>query len=427
MKKFLPVLAVISLLIALPLSGCMEKKATEGAIIARSFWAEIYEPEVNISNITSGSLPDVDIHYSKVGEGKEKIGIGDQIFLCYSIYTKNMAGFNGKAYCIIDGKTLSPLDADHEYLPVSPEQSSQFGLPSLMGNEAKISPEDVHTFKWPYRFSRYGNYTAEFYVENSNGTACGTIERNFTLEYADQNDSRWGFILTVDPQGDEVASWKDGAMVFDLLCHRYDFPRQNVIYLSNGCATRDNVLDCMNWLAGHTDSNSKIVFWASGHGGLELNGDDDREPIDGKIELWSGNLYDGDVADFFASSNSMNILSVVDTCFSGEFGGPDDLESVFAHFGSGNRVEDEGRILVTSSTTFTRAKATDDGGVFTILMTGALKGIKDRLGTTADSNDDGEISVEEAGFWAVFHCYTRPLSGFPELNDCYLGDMYLGK
>ncbi len=427
MKKFLPVMAVIFVMLVLPLSGCMEKGAeAEGTIVARTFWAEIYEPEVNISDITSGSLPDVDIHYSKVGEGKEKAGIGDQLFLCYSIYTKNMAKFNGKAYCMIDGKMLSPMDTDHEYLPTAPEESRQFGLPQLMGNEAGISPESVHTFKWPYRFSRYGNHTAEFYVTDSNGTAYGKIVRNFTLGYHDQNDSRWGFIITVDPPGNEIASWKDGAMVFDLLCHRYDFPRQNVIYLSNGCATRDNVLYNMQWLSEHTGSSSKIVFWVSGHGGLALNGDDDREPIDGKIEMWSGDLYDGDVADFFASSKSENILSVVDTCFSGEFGGPDDLESVFNHFGGGNSMEDEGRVLVTSSTTFTRSKATDDGGVLTILMAGALEGIKDRTGGTADSNSDGRISADEAGLWAVIH-YNIRFFGISEFNDCYTGDLYLEK
>ncbi|NIA12160.1 MAG: hypothetical protein GWP10_21180, partial [Nitrospiraceae bacterium] len=285
----------------------------------------------------------------------------------------------------------------------------------------------VHTFKWPYRFSNYGNHTAEFYVTDANGTEYGKIERNFSLTYESTDDNRWGFILTVDPPGNEIASWKDGAMVFDLLSHRYGFPRQNIIYLSNGCATRSNVLNAMNWLAGHTDNDSKIVFWASGHGGLELNGDDDREPIDGKIELWNGNLYDGDVADFFAASKSENILSVVDTCFSGEFGGPDDLESVFNHFGGGNSMENEGRVFVTASTAFTRAKATDNGGVLTILMTGALEGIKDRMGSTADSNGDGKISAEEAAFWAVLHCYARPFYGLPELNDCYPGELYLGK
>ena len=425
MKNFLPVMAAVLILLINPLSGCLEKSSGSEQLIARTFWAEIYEPEVNISDIGSGGIPEVGIHYSKVGEGKEKAGIGDQIFLCYGVYTRNMNAFDGKAYCKVDGKLLSPFDTDHEYLPTSYEESLQVGLPPLLGNEAEISPEEVHTFKWPYRFSSYGNHTAEFYLKDINGTIYGRIERNFSIDYVNQNDSRWGFIITVDPPGDEVASWKDGAMVFDMLSRRYGFPRQNIIYLSNGCATRDNVLNAMKWVSQHTDAGSKIVFWASGHGGLELNGDDDREIIDGKIELWDGNLYDGDVADFFADSNSMNILSVVDTCFSGEFGGPDDLESVFAHFGSGNKMEEEGRVLITSSTTITRAKATDNGGLLTIFMVAALEGIKDRMGNTADSNDDGKISAEEAGFWAVLHCYAR--HSFPELNDCYIGDLYLEK
>lgn len=426
MKNFLPALLTVSIMLILSFSGCMER-GEEGVIIARTFWAEIYEPEVNISDISSDGLPGVDIHYSKVGEGKEKAGIGDMIFLCYSIYVKNMEGFDGKAYCIIDGKELTPFDTDHVYLPTSPEESQQVGLPPSISNEAEISPEVVHTFRWPYRFSSYGNHTAEFYVKDTNGTIYGRIERNFSIDYKEQDDNRWGFILAVDPPGGEVASWKDGAIVFDMLCHKYDFPRQNVVYLPNGCATRNNVLNAMEWVSQHTNSSSKIVFWASGHGGLEINGDDDRELIDGKIELWEGNLYDGDVANFFAASKSMNILSVVDTCFSGEFGGPDDLERVFTHFGSQNSIEEEGRVLVTASTTITRAKATDNGGILTIFMAGALEGIKDRMGTTADSNDDGKISAEEASFWAILHCYARPLSGFPQLNDCYYGELYLEK
>ncbi|MEA2054025.1 MAG: hypothetical protein U9O96_02745 [Candidatus Thermoplasmatota archaeon] len=424
MKKFLPV--ILSVILLLPFSGCMEKEE-EGVVIARNFWVEVYEPEVNISDIMSGGLPDVNICYAKVGEGKENAGIGDQIFLYYSIYLANMNGFNGKAYCIVDGKKLSSLDIEHEYLPTFPEQSSQIGLPSVASDETKFSPENIYAFRWPYRFSHYGKHTVKFYVKGEEGITYGGIERNFSLEYIEQDDNRWALILNVDPPGDEIASWKDGAMVFDLLYHHYGFPRSNVMCLSNGCATRENLIDVMKWLSEHTNSDSKIVFWASGHGGIELYGDNDKEPIDGKIELWDGNLYDGDVADFFASSKSMHILSVIDTCFSGEFGGPDDMERIFTHFGSENSIEEEGRVLITASTTFARAKATEDGGILTILMAGALEGIKDRLGTTADINGDGKISAEEAGFWAAFHCYAHPLHGRPQLNDCYMGDMYLEK
>ncbi|KAA0001350.1 MAG: hypothetical protein FE048_05595 [Thermoplasmata archaeon] len=423
MKKILALL-LISLIIPVSFSGCMERKE-EGIIIARSFWIEAYEPVVNLSDLGAGGLPSVDISYVK----SKEMGIGDQIFVYYQIYMENVEDFRGKAYCIVDGKELVAFDVDKEYLPVPPQNASLLGLPQAIPDEKIFSQGEVHTFVWPFKFSHFGNYTFHFYIEGADGMKYGEIERNFNFAYLPTEDNRWALIITVDPAENEIASWKDGAIVLDLLFHRYNFPRKNIVYLSNKCATRENVKDAMKWISQHTNNDSKLVFWFSGHGGLEINGDDDRELIDGRLTLWKDYLYDGDVASFFANSRSSNILSVVDACYSGEFGGPEDIEAIFGGLGSQKRIEEEGRFLFTSATTFTRSKATENGGVATLLMAGALQGIHDRMGRSADmfpyGNNDGKISVEEAAWWAAFHCYIPPFYGFPEINDCYPGELYL--
>ena len=329
----------------------------------------------------------------------------------------------------VDEEELVAFDMDAEYLPVPPQNASMLGLPQAVADEKFFSPGEVHTFVWPYKFSRFGNHTLHFYVEGINGEKYGEIERNFNFVYSPSEDNRWALIVTVDPPENGVSSWKDGAIVLDLLTHHYNFPRENVVYLSNKCATRKNVKDAMKWISQHTNNDSKLVFWFSGHGGLEINGDDDRELIDGRLTLWKDYLYDGDVATFFADTHSSNILSVVDACYSGEFGGPEDLEAIFGGLGSQERIEEKGRVLFTSATTFTKSKATENGGVATLLMAGALYGIHDRMGRNADmfpyGNRDGKISAEEAAWWASLHCYIPPFYGFPEVNDCYPGDLYL--
>jgi len=185
----------------------------------------------------------------------------------------------------------------------------------------------------------------------------------------------------------------------------------------------------MDWLAEQTNVETTIVSWISAHGGIERFGDQDSEIRDGFLQLWDSRLYDGDLATFFAQTKSEHILSVMDTCFAGEFGGPDDFETIFTQLSGQYSVEAVGRVLMTAATTFTRSKATESGGIFTILMAGALQGISDRRGKTPDNfpygNDDGRISAEEAGYWAVLHCYSHIGYGFPQLNDLHSGDLFL--
>ncbi len=424
MKKFLAVLVLLC--IALSFSGCIGGEEEEGIVIARSFWIDAYQPYVNLSDLGAGGLPSVDISYTKA----EDMGIGDQIFIYYQVYFENVEDFKGKAYCTVNGKELAALDSEKEYLPVPPQNASLLGLPEVIPDEKFFSQGEVHTFLWPYKFTHFENHTFQFYVEGMDGERYGEIERNVNFAYMPTDDDRWALIITADSPENSIASWKDGAIVLDLLSHHYAFPRANVFYLSDKCATRKNVIDAMKWISGRTTNDSKLVFWFSGHGGLEIKGDDDIELIDGRLTIWESYVYDGDVASFFADSHSVNILSVVDACYSGEFGGPEDMEAIFGGLGSQEKIEESGRVLFTSATTFTRSKATENGGVATLLMAGALHGIHDRMGTSADTlfpfgDRDGRISAEEASWWAAIHCYIPPLYGFPEVNDCYPGSLYL--
>jgi hypothetical protein len=320
-------------------------------------------------------------------------------------------------------------DTDKEYLPVSPQNASMLGLPEVIPDEKFLPEKEVHTFLWPYKFTSLENHTFQLYVEEITGERHGEIERTINYERQPSDDNRWGLIITSDSPENSIYSWKDGAIVLDLLSHRYAFPRENVFYLGDKSATRKNVIDAMEWISERTTNDSKLVFWFSGHGGLEINGDDDRELIDGRLTLWESYLYDGDVASFFADTHSVNIFSVVDACYSGEFGGPEDIEAIFGGLGSQERIEEAGRVLFTSATTFTRSKATENGGVATLLVGGGLHGIHDRMEKSADmfpyGNNDGKISVEEAAWWAAIHCYIPPRYGFPEINDCYSGSLFL--
>lgn len=420
----LPVMLVVALLV-LPLSGCLDDGDAEPSVIARQCYAEIYRPISDISNVQQGGLPTVDVSYEYTGESRENISIGDMVFLTYRIFLHNLPAFDGTAHCIVDGRQLSPQDAQHKYLPTDSSSNAALGLPAVTAIQRTVNEDAVYTFRWPYRFSSYGIHSIECYTEDSNGTKHGHIMRNISIDYTEPDDDRWALIIGADPVGDEIAAWKDGIMAFDVLHNTYGFPRDNIMYLSNGCATKHNVSNAMQWLSQHTNESSRLVFWISGHGGVEWWGDDDMEPRDGTIQIWDGVLYDGDIASFFADTGSMHILSVVDTCFSGEFGGPDDLESLGNLFGDDPNIEDAGRVLVTASTTFSKALATEDGGILTMLMAGALQGIKDRTDTTADLNEDGIITAEEAAIWAVLHINLNLRFGFAQMNDCHAGDLIL--
>lgn len=427
MHRLLPL--ACALLLLLPFTGCLEEEEA-AAHVAAHLWAERYQPMANMSHIQSGGLPEVSLHYVRAGEGIRQASIGEQIFLCYNVYVENRDPFNATAHCEVDGVALSPFDTERIYLPTEYQKALQLGLPSPTTNRLEVQAGEVYSFRWPYRFSHYGLHHFTAYLTADDGTVMGKIERNISVLPPSTSDDRWALILTVDPPGEEIAAWRDGALVWSLLHHRYHFPYAQVLHLSNGVATRDNVIELMRWLSERTTENTTLVCWISGHGGIERFGDQDSEIRDGTIQLWGGEvLYDGDVATFYSDSSSQHILSVVDACFSGELGGPDDLERVFTQLRNEPSVEETGRVLMTSATTFTRSKATENGGIFTTLMAGGLAGVKNSRGVSADDfpygNGDGRISAEEAGYWAVLHCYARPTFGFPQLNDCHLGDLFL--
>jgi hypothetical protein len=408
--------------------GCVEQNEPE-AHIAVQLWADRYIPSVNFSDIYSGGLPEVSIAYRHAGEGIYNASIGEQVFISYRVYMDNVVSFLGKAHCQVNGEFLSPFDVNLKYLPTQYEQAVQFGLPVPVTDQKDIDAETVYSFSWPYRFSYYGLHHITCYLKSPDGIVHAQIERNISILPANPNDNRWALIISVDPIGDSIASWKDSIMAWSVLTEQYNYPASHVLCLSNGIATRDNVLDTMAWLAKQTTQDTILVCWISAHGGIELFGDEDSEIRDGYIQLWDDRLFDGDLATFFAETKSLHILSVVDTCFAGEFGGPDDLERVFTQIRGEHSIEESGRVLMTAATTFTRSKATENGGIFTILMSGALLGIKDITGTTADDfpygDDNGRISAEEAGYWAAFHCYSHPGYGYPQLNDLHTGDLYL--
>lgn len=432
----LAVLAAIIILLAL--TGRIEEEAKKAEErINTNCWLELYEPTIDFSDIHRRKIPEPDLRFY---EFDRKLGVGDQIFLFYRVKIKEMEEFEGRARCIISGmeeeigEELEALDPSHPYAPCSHDENwfkhaNELGFPEIP-DQHRLFRRGEYTFVWSYKPSWFGNYSARFYIEG-NGNL-GETSLDFTVKGNTSWDNRWALIICVDPPSKEIYSWMDGLAVFNTVYRQYGFPRSHVIFLSNAGATRENVLNVMEWISNHTDSNSKLVFWYSGHGGIELKGDSDPELIDGVLTLWNDQkLYDEDVAEFFAKSKSMHILSVVDASYSREFGGPDDTgEAILGGLGFQERIEEKGRILIISSTTLTRSYRSEKGGLLTTLMTGAFAGIKDGLGFTADNfpygNGDGKISVEEAAWWTVIHCRIINFLGFPELNDCHEGEMYLG-
>ncbi len=423
MRK-LPVVLVVMML-TLPFTGCLDGGDTEPAVTARQCYADIYRPTSSLSNIQQDGLPEVTMSYRHAGYATGNVSVGDLVFLTYRIFLHNIDSFEGTAHCLVDGRRLSPRDPRHRYLPTDSSQNEVLNLPPVTTSRRSLNEDSVYTFRWPYRFVDYGTHSVECYMEDGNGTIHGHISRNVSIDYTSQEDDRWALVVAADPVDNEIAAWRDGVMAFDVLHNEYGFPRDNIMYLPNGCATRSNVTAAMQWLSSHTGTSSRLVCWMSGHGGVEWRGDDDRELRDGTIQLWDGVLYDGDIATFFAESGSQSILSVVDTCYAGEFGGPDDLERVANLFGDDPSMEEKGRVLVTASTTFSTAVATENGGILTMLMAGALSGITDQMGDTADMNEDGVITAEEAATWAVLHINLHLGYGFAQMNDCHEGSLTL--
>jgi hypothetical protein len=222
--------------------------------------------------------------------------------------------------------------------------------------------------------------------------------------------------------GDLTYSHKDALDMYDLLVIENDWDPGNVMLLYNETATAENILDGISWLramcSGCPCSTALIFF--SGHGSFFCDNKAVRnwdEPVDECIVPYDGDthtikdvIFDDVMAEQLATLGSTRTILVLDSCYSGGF-----IDDVGA----------KGRLILTSCGEremcwegVETGKVRIQNGLFTYCLLEAFAG-------AGDLDGDGEVSVEEAGSYAMDRVRDFTPDVLPEMYDGVAGDAYL--
>ncbi|MGQ9691561.1 MAG: caspase family protein, partial [Thermoproteota archaeon] len=204
------------------------------------------------------------------------------------------------------------------------------------------------------------------------------------------SERRWAVIIGIsDYAGEEndIQYADDDALdMLKALTEVYGYKRENILLLISDYATRDNILNAINWLKMNVRSTSEtddeVVFFYSGHGARGLKADADKEVVDEGIvpyECTAENvIWDGDLTLMFSNFDTTRIIFIFDSCYAG---GMTDLKA-------------SGRVIAMASTEsgVSYESSTLGNGVFTYYFVdeGMFQGLADITPT------DGVITVEEA-------------------------------
>ena len=197
------------------------------------------------------------------------------------------------------------------------------------------------------------------------------------------NDNLWAVLITA---GEPTRDDKNAGDLYNILINN-GWNENNILYLKENQATKDEVLNVSNWLNDNgAGEDALILFFVSMHGGRK----DDVEPLDEpdnldefllayKQEKSENHILDDEFALMFEDIISKNLIIIFETCFSGGMiDGDNDLRK-------------SGRVVITSSR--------EDESSYPIFLIKSwlfpyylIKGLRG----WADKNRDGLITAEEA-------------------------------
>jgi len=148
------------------------------------------------------------------------------------------------------------------------------------------------------------------------------------VELIEEDDiDRWGVIIGIsDYKGDEndLHSPAPNAQALNKILKEKNshWNDDNIQLLIDNAATKENVIEALDWLIDNADSNDIVLFYFNGHGDyiVDTNGDE----LDGKDEViltWELDIITDDtLGQKFDEINNKNITGmylIIDSCFSG--------------------------------------------------------------------------------------------------------------
>jgi uncharacterized repeat protein (TIGR02543 family) len=175
--------------------------------------------------------------------------------------------------------------------------------------------------------------------------------------------------------------------------------------LINSQATKDGILDAIDWLAYNAGPEDTVLFYFSGHGDDYLDGY--FCPYDSLTNSYANDISSGLLADAFESVQAEKIVIILDICHAGEFQGNVGLT---------------GRVILMACRSYETSQESWllRNGVYTYYILEAMENFSE-----ADTNHDYELSAEEIADYANPLATIYNYSQHPLLFDGYYGELAL--
>lgn len=111
---------------------------------------------------------------------------------------------------------------------------------------------------------------------------------------------------------------KDVEDVSKLLLKKYDIHPECVLMLTDNDATREKIIDRLDWLISNIEPKDKLIIYYSGHGHLDkITERGYWIPYDAKKGKTSFYIRNSTIRDYIKDINSLHTLLLSDSCFSG--------------------------------------------------------------------------------------------------------------
>jgi hypothetical protein len=210
----------------------------------------------------------------------------------------------------------------------------------------------------------------------------------------------WAVLITVgEPKLDD----KDACKLYYILTNN-GWSESNIHYLREEQATKGEILSVSDWLNNHgVEEDDLVLFYFSMHGGktddvrpLDEPDDKDEFIVPYKQNENDENILDEELTPMFEAIQTEKLVIIIESCYSGGMlDGADDLKKT-------------GRIVITStdvnetSYPYYLLFSERDGYMLIHYLLEGLRG-------TAEENNDGYVSVEEAYEYAKIHTIERSM------------------
>lgn len=109
---------------------------------------------------------------------------------------------------------------------------------------------------------------------------------------------------------------KDTKAVEDVLQTRYGFADNRIKRLTNRDATREGILESLEWLINNAGENDNVLIYYAGHGELDkVSGY--WVPIEAKQDKKGAYISNSTIRDYISAMKAKHVYLVADSCFSG--------------------------------------------------------------------------------------------------------------